>query len=652
MLPAAFRGAAIRRNCLAHGLTFRGHRALPKPCYLGVAPAVRCLSSAPTPRKITNLYILREMKQYIWPAGPGSFRVKARVVASLGLLLGAKLVSIQVPFFFKDVVDHLSQLPAHGAAAGVPIEAVVSVPVALVVMYGVAKSAATGFAELRNALFASVAQAAIRKVSRDVFEHLHRLDLEFHLGRETGRLSRVIDRGGRSINFLLNSMVFRVVPTFLELTLVSGILAHKFGVQYAGVTVCTVAAYCYFTFTVTQWRTQIRKRMNEIENQANTKAIDSLINYETVKYFGNEQYEAEQYDNHLKGFQQASLQTQTSLSLLNFGQDAIFSVGLTAIMLMAAQEITAGTMSVGDIVLVNGLLFQLSVPLNFVGSVYREIRQSLIDMEEMYKLRARDASVVESTDARALSIPLFATGPAIEFKDVWFGYSESRDILRGLNLAVEAGQTVAVVGSSGCGKSTLLRLLFRFYDAKQGQVKIFDQDVQDLQFESLRAALGVIPQDTVMFNDTLLHNIQYGNLEASEADVELAIERAQLKKFVCQFPSGLDTVVGERGLKLSGGEKQRVSIARAMLKDAPILLCDEATSALDGVTEKEIMEALKLAAKDRTTLIIAHRLSTIMDVDNIFVLDKGQLVEQGTHQSLLQRGGLYDSMWRRQLLTT
>ena len=609
----------------------------------------RGLSTSKPQVKITGMTIVKEMKKYIWPSGEGSFRVKARVVASLGLLLGAKLVSIQVPFVFKDLVDSLS---GGNVQMEIPVEAALAVPVSLVVLYGVAKSAATGLAELRNALFASVAQDAIRKVSRDVFTHLHVLDLEFHLGRETGRLSRVIDRGGRSINFLLNAMVFRVVPTMLELSLVSGILAHKFGVQYAGVTICTVGAYCYFTFAVTQWRTQIRKRMNEIENQANTKAIDSLINYETVKYFGNEAYEAEQYDKHLQGFQRASLQTQTSLSLLNFGQDAIFSVGLTAIMLMAAQEITAGTMTVGDIVLVNGLLFQLSVPLNFVGSVYREIRQSLIDMEEMYKLQARGASVVESPSARDLVIPLHSQKPAIEFDDVWFGYSKNRDILRGLNLTVEPGQTVAVVGSSGCGKSTLLRLLYRFYDARSGHVNVFGQDVQELKFDSLRAALGVVPQDTVMFNDTLLHNIQYGNLSASPAKVEMAIQRAQLEKFVCQFPNGLDTVVGERGLKLSGGEKQRVSIARAMLKDAPILLCDEATSALDGVTEKEIMESLKLAAKNRTTLIIAHRLSTIMDVDNIFVLDRGQLVEQGTHSSLLQQGGLYDAMWRRQLLTT
>lgn len=586
--------------------------------------------------------------------------------------MGGKLLNIQVPFIFKDIVNRLN------VSADTASDVVLAVPLALLVGYGLARSSAAGMQELRNAVFSTVAQGAIRRVANQVFRHLHALDLRFHLNRSTGAVSRVLDRGNRSISYVLSSMVFNVVPTILEIGLVAGILAAKCGAAYAGVTVGTLAAYVAYTVGITQWRTQFRQNMNKAENAASSKVVDSLINYETVKFFGNEEHEAKTYEESLREYQQASIKTQTSLSMLNYGQNVVFSVGLSAMMIMAAQDIVAGTMTVGDLILVNGLLFQLSVPLNFIGSVYRDLRQAFVDMENMFALRGTEPDVVESPDAKPLALlPASSTGgtstdgltnPSVKgalatvppvpgavgelrFSGVHFHYPDApeRGILQGLDLVVPAGRTVAVVGPSGCGKSTLVRLLFRFFDAQAGSVAVDGQSVRDVTLPSLRSVVGVVPQDTVLFNDTLQHNIAYGDLTASEEQVHKAADMAQLTEAIQRMPQGFQTHVGERGLKLSGGEKQRVACARVMLKNAPILLADEATSALDTATEAGIMGALKTLSTDRTSLLIAHRLSTVKDADLIYVLDQGQVVEAGQHESLLQAGGLYADMWNRQL---
>ncbi|KAA0163285.1 hypothetical protein FNF28_04343 [Cafeteria roenbergensis] len=655
--------------------------------------------------------LLPELGRYLWPEGRPW--LKARVAFALSLLLGAKLLTIQVPFIFKDIVDQLSPETVEGLAAA--DKAVLAMPLALLLGYGLARTSASGMQELRNAVFAVVAQRAIRGVARDVFNHLMRLDLRFHLNRQTGTVSRLLDRGSRSINFVLSALVFNVVPTALEIALVSGILAVQCGWQYAAVAVATLSTYVGFTVGITQWRTKFRRQMNSLENQASSRVVDSLINYEAVKLFAGEPLEAERYDRALKGYQKAALHTQTSLSLLNWGQNAIFSLGLTGVMVMSAAEIVGGTMTVGDLVLVNAMLFQLSVPLNFVGSVYREVRQSLTDMEQMFSLRATEPAIDEEEDLPPLTLgglpvafpsreeseeamrsllrrerresgadddadvegssssalmgslgggqshvdpstgaavrPLFPGGLApgsLSFEGVSFGYSPDRRILDSLDLHVPAGSTVGVVGPSGCGKSTLVRLLFRFYDPQAGSVRIDGQDLREVALPSVRRAIGVVPQDTVLFNDTLRHNVRYGDPGASIEDVDRAVELAELTPFVSGLPQGLDTMVGERGLKLSGGEKQRVSLARAMLKNAPILLCDEATSALDTRTEASVMGALRRLAEDRTTLLIAHRLSTVQAADNIVVLNHGRVAESGSHGALLSRGGLYASMWQQQ----
>ena len=631
-------------------------------------------------RAAYTLHLLRStLVAHLWPAH-GGWGHKWRVILALALLVGGKVLNIQVPFIFKDIVTQLN-IKAEDAEA-----ALLVVPMALLLGYGMARSSAAGMQELRNAVFSFVSQRAIRRVADSVFRHLHALDLRFHLNRSTGAVSRVLDRGNRSISFVLSSLVFSVVPTALEIALVSGILAAQCGPAYAGVTVATIASYVAFTIGFTQWRTQFRKDMNRAENEASSRVVDSLINYETVKFFRNEEHEAREYGRFLRAYQDASIKTQTSLSALNYGQNLVFSVGLTAVMIMAAQDIVAGTMSVGDLILVNGLLFQLSVPLNFIGSVYRDLRQALIDMENMFALQDTDADVKQLPGAPPLAlipVPGAASSAvatdsidllhdisssvvreavsklpampgavgALSFGGVRFHYPDapSRDILQGLDLVVPAGRTVAVVGPSGCGKSTLVRLLFRFFDAQEGVVRVDGQDVRGVDMDSLRDAIGVVPQDTVLFNDSLRHNIAYGNLTATDAQVADAAAMAQLTEAVGRMPEGFDTPVGERGLKLSGGEKQRVACARVMLKNAPILLADEATSALDTATEAGIMGGLKKLSQDRTSLLIAHRLSTVKDADLIYVLDAGRVVEAGQHEQLLRKGGLYADMWNLQL---
>jgi len=572
--------------------------------------------------------------------------IKQRVAMSVGLLLAGKLVNIQVPFLFKHVVDDLGAAVTASEVALADPTTAATLPLLLLTGYGLARATTSAFQELRNAVFAAVAQKAIRDVARDVFMHIHNLDMKFHMNRNTGVLNRVIDRGSRSINFVLSSMVFNVAPTALELALVSGILASKFGAEYALVTLATVGAYTGFTVAVTQWRTRFRIEMNKLENEASGKAIDSLLNYEAVKLFNNEEHEADRYDVSLKGYQSAALKTQTSLSLLNFGQNAIFSAGLTGMMVLCATSIVQGSATVGDLVLVNGLLFQLSIPLNFIGSVYREVRQSLVDMQAMFELRD-----VQPTVAAVEGAPqLLVTRGGIAFEDVRFGYLEGQgsEVLQGLSFRVEGGKTVALVGASGCGKSTVLRLLYRFYDPTSGRILVDGQDIGGADLTSLRRNVAMVPQDTMLFNDTIWYNVAYGNLAAPDSAVHDAMRRSRLDEVVGRLPLGSETMVGERGLKLSGGEKQRVSIARAMLKDSPIVLCDEPTSALDAESEASVMAHLKKLGEGRTTLIVAHRLSTVQDADEILVLERGQLVERGSHAELIHLGGRYADLWALQ----
>lgn len=586
------------------------------------------------------LRILKTVSHHLWPPGPEGRDTKARVVLSMGLLVSSKLINIQVPFIFRNIVDTLNMplMDSPEVLAG-------AIPLSLICGYGLARFTANASQELRNAIFAGVAQKAIRKIGRDIFRHLHELDLSFHLNRQTGALSRTIDRGSRSIDFVLRSLLFNVVPTALEIGLVSGILAHQFGWQYAGVSLATLSAYTAFTVGITQWRTQFRRNMNRLENEASNKVVDSLMNYETVKYFNNEDHEALRYDDSLRGYQEASLKTLTSLSFLNAGQNAIFSVGLTAMMLMAGQGVAEGTLTVGDLVLVNTMLFQLSIPLNFIGSVYRDIRQAVIDMEAMSDLRA--VRPIIGTSGGQVKVEV---GPkSIEFENVHFSYASERPILNGTSFSIQPGTTTAIVGLSGSGKSTILKLFYRFYDANEGRIMVNGKDIREYKLDSYRKSIAVVPQDTVLFNESIFYNIHYGNLDATKEQVIQAARVARIHDSIMNFPMGYDTVVGERGLKLSGGEKQRVAIARAILKDSDVLLFDEATSSLDSETESEIVRNFKEISETKTSLIIAHRLSTIQDADNIIVMENGRAVESGTHFELLQRkDSRYAEMWMRQ----
>ncbi len=580
-----------------------------------------------------NLTTLRGLIPYIWPSG--EWEMRTRVLLALTMLAAAKVAVVYVPVFYGRAVDSL---------AGEGPESPLVAPVALILAYGAARVLSLAFAQLRDAIFAKVGQRAIRAAALAVFRHLHRLSLGFHVSRQTGGLSRSIERGTRAIELLLRFSLFNIIPTLIEIALVFVILWRLLDALVACVTVVTVVAYIAYTVKVTEWRIKFRREMNEEDNRANTKAIDSLLNFETVKYFGNESHEARRYDQALEAYERAAVKNQSSLSMLNIGQAVIISVGLTAVMLITGRGIVDGSLSVGAFVMANTYLMQLYQPLNIFGFVYREIKQALIDIEKMLDLLQVNVEVADRPGAP----PLALGGAALRFERVSFGYDPRRSILRDLSFSVAPGKTIAFVGPSGAGKSTIARLLYRFYDVEDGAIRIDGQDIREVTQASLRAAIGVVPQDAVLFNDTLYYNISYGNPEAGPSEIERAAKLAHIHDFIMALPDGYQTVVGERGLKLSGGERQRVAIARTILKRPRLLVFDEATSALDSRTEREIQHNLREIARGHTTMYIAHRLSTIQHADEIVVLDGGHVGERGTHAGLLARGGLYAEMWRRQ----
>ncbi|WP_305849439.1 ABC transporter ATP-binding protein/permease [Pseudoruegeria sp. HB172150] len=581
--------------------------------------------------------VVRKVAPYLWPEDKPW--VKQRVVLAMVVLFLAKLVAVGTPFFYKAAVDALAG-EADRADMLLAIGAV-----GLTVAYGMARLMNVGFQQLRDVIFAKVGQRALRALALETFQHIHALSLRYHITRKTGGLSRIIERGVKGVEFLLRFLLFSIGPLLLELLMIGVVLAVVFDIWYLVVVAVTIAVYIVFTFKVTEWRVKIRKVMNDQDTDANQKAIDSLLNFETVKYFGAETREADRYDGAMAGYETAAIKTANSLALLNFGQSFLITAGLVVVMVMAAMGVQNGALTVGDFVMVNAYMIQITMPLNFLGTVYREIRQALVDMGEMFDLLEQPAEVQDKENAPDLKV----NGGEVELEGVVFGYEETRPVLKGVSIHVGAGETVAIVGPSGSGKSTIGRLLFRFYDVQGGALRIDGKDVRDVTQKSLHRSIGVVPQDTVLFNDSIFYNIAYGRPDATRVEIEAAAKAAKIHDFIAALPEGYGTQVGERGLKLSGGEKQRVGIARTLLKNPPILLLDEATSALDTETERDIQDELKAMGEGRTVITIAHRLSTIADADRIVVLENGEVVEEGSHTVLLSRDGRYAALWRRQL---
>ncbi len=593
-------------------------------------------SSAPTPagqsaKQRPDSETLRRLFPYLW-------QYKWRVVAALSFMIGAKVANVSVPLLLKELIDAMSFKPNDPMA-------VIVVPVSLLVVYGVLRLSVSAFTELRELVFAKATQGAARQIALETFQHLHGLSLRFHLERQTGGMTRDIERGVRGIESLISYSLYSVVPTLIEVAMVLSILAVKFDVWFAGITLVALALYIVFTISVTEWRTQYRRQANEFDSAAHTKAVDSLLNYETVKYFNNEAFEAARYDKSLEALRRARLNAQTSLSLLNTGQQLIIAVALVGMLWRATQGVVEGRMTLGDLVMINAFMIQLYIPLNFLGVLYREIKQSLTDLDRMFTLLEKEREVADEPNAPSLQLE---GSPTVKFESVVFAYEVARPILHGISFEIPAGKTVAVVGPSGSGKSTLARLLFRFYDVGSGAITIDGQDIRQVTQGSVRRAMGIVPQDTVLFNDTVRYNIAYGRTDATETEVEQAAKAAHIHDFISATPKGYDTMVGERGLKLSGGEKQRVAIARTLLKNPPIVIFDEATSALDSANERAIQAELQSAAQNKTTLVIAHRLSTVVDAHEILVLDAGRIVERGAHAALLAMNGRYAQMWALQ----